>query len=332
MEKLLTVIIPSYNVGKYLDKNIQSLVKENKNIDFLDVIIVNDGSKDNTLEIGRKYEKLFPNVVTVIDKENGGYGSTINAGVSKAKGKYLRILDGDDWVNTEHLEYLLSFLEKCDSDVIYCDYEIFNEVTLESDYQKVCNLAPRIQYDYDQTKFIRIVMHGQLIKTAIYKDNHIKIDEHCFYTDTEYITFAVPYISTVTYFDESIYVYRIGREGQSVSEKGWNAHEKDHEIVINSLLKQYEELNPNISFYNYKKEFLQQGLALEMKKRIYGYQLMYKENEKNYRKRLNALDKLVISKCPEVRTIHIGKAYELFRKTNYNGMLMNLHKRLMSLR
>ena len=101
-EKVLTISIAAYNVEKYLDNTLNSLIC-NK-MDKLEVIIQNDGSKDSTCEVAKKYVEKYPNVFILNDKKNGGYGSTINASLKMAKGKYFKQLDGDDWFDTSNLD------------------------------------------------------------------------------------------------------------------------------------------------------------------------------------------------------------------------------------
>ena len=100
MNKILSVVVPTYNVKNYLDRCLLSLTADEHTLRDLDIIIVNDGSLDSSLEIAKRYEKKYSESITVIDKENGGHGSTINTGLKYAIGKYFRVLDSDDWVNT----------------------------------------------------------------------------------------------------------------------------------------------------------------------------------------------------------------------------------------
>ena len=118
--KVLTISIAAYNVEKFLKKTLDSLIIEN--MELLEVLIVNDGSKDNTLQIARKYEEQYPNTFKVIDKENGGYGSTINEGIKYATGKYFKQLDGDDWYDTKNLNQFCLKLKQIDTDMIYTPY------------------------------------------------------------------------------------------------------------------------------------------------------------------------------------------------------------------
>lgn len=102
MEKVLTVVIPSFNVEKYLRQTLESLRNE-EILENVEVLIVDDGSTDDTAKIGREYEKRYPQTYRVISKTNGGHGSTINCGIEQSRGTFFKVVDGDDWVNTEAL-------------------------------------------------------------------------------------------------------------------------------------------------------------------------------------------------------------------------------------
>ncbi len=110
-KKILSVSIASYNVEKFLDQTLEScLVPEI--MDRLEVIIVNDGSKDGTADVAKKYTEKWPDTFILVDKENGGYGSTVNVGIKTATGKYFRLLDGDDWFDKDGLREFIGILEQ----------------------------------------------------------------------------------------------------------------------------------------------------------------------------------------------------------------------------
>ena len=117
MEKILSISVAAYNVEKYLDQLMQSVIASGA-IDDLEVLIVNDGSKDGTADKAMEYQKKYPQSVRLIDKENGGHGSTINRGITEATGKYFRALDGDDWVHSEHLGKLVEKMKNIDADYL----------------------------------------------------------------------------------------------------------------------------------------------------------------------------------------------------------------------
>ena len=99
MEKILTISIAAYNAEKDIARCLDSLIATGI-IEKLDVVIVNDGSVDQTAEIANSYVKKYVNSIRLINKQNGGHGSTINASIKVAKGKYYKILDSDDWVES----------------------------------------------------------------------------------------------------------------------------------------------------------------------------------------------------------------------------------------
>ena len=137
MNKILTISIASYNAEKDIPRCLDSFIQTTV-FDKLDIIVVNDGSSDNTSQVASEYAKKYPNSIRVVDKENGGHGSTINTGITYAKGKYFKIVDSDDWVNKDGLEDLVSYLENNDIDLVinpfhtinYSDHKMINQIAL----------------------------------------------------------------------------------------------------------------------------------------------------------------------------------------------------------
>lgn len=103
MEKILTIVIPTYNMQDYLRRCLDSLIVPEEQMQLLEVLVVNDGSKDNSSAIAHEYQDKYPGTFRVIDKENGNYGSCVNRGLKEATGKYIKILDADDWFDTKAL-------------------------------------------------------------------------------------------------------------------------------------------------------------------------------------------------------------------------------------
>ena len=117
MEKLLTIVVPVYNTEKYLSKCLDSLIVR-KYMEHLEILVVIDGSPDNSAKIAREYEIKFPNTFTVVEKENGGHGSAINKGLELATGKYFRVLDSDDWFDEANFETFINRLSSATEDVV----------------------------------------------------------------------------------------------------------------------------------------------------------------------------------------------------------------------
>lgn len=244
MNKILTVVVPSYNAGIYLEETIPTMVNVS-NQEMLEILIVNDGSTDNTLEIAKKLQEKHPHVITVIDKENGGHGSTINAGIKKAKGKYFKVIDADDWVNSSAFEQLITFLQSANSDLVISPY---NEVYVDSRKEKIVTVNGLIDHheqSYDQflsNHGMLPQMHMITIKTDILQNHHITIGEKMFYVDMEYVIFPTPYVKTVTIFNEVVYQYRLGTLTQSVSVASFIRNRHMHANVILRIISYLKQV------------------------------------------------------------------------------------------
>lgn len=245
MKKLLTVSVAAYNVAEYLDKLMHSLI-DSQMMEQLEILIVDDGSKDNTAEKALYYQKKYLESVRLISKENGGHGSTINRGIREATGKYFRVLDGDDWVHPGHLKALMEKMEDIDADLILSEYcECYEDGTTRvvSDYTL---LEDGRYYDFDelQKRVEWMRLHTAIFRTELLQEHCITLDEHCFYVDTEFMMFPIPYVEKVYFSKNYIYCYRLGLPGQSVSKNGRMKHISDGETVTKSLLAYYARFKP----------------------------------------------------------------------------------------
>ena len=221
MEKILTITVPTYNMEAYLDECLSSMVMEDASLmEALEVIVVNDGSKDNSLNIALSYKERYPNTFVVIDKENGNYGSCVNRGLKEATGKFFRIVDADDWVDTNALEEFIKRLEDCQCDLVFTDY---SEVYAVGKLHKLVssNINANIVYDVDQMRYeeadTQMQMHGMTYRTAVLYKNNLSLSEGVSYTDTEYCFYPLNDIDNFIYYDIILYQYRASRDGQTMS-------------------------------------------------------------------------------------------------------------------
>lgn len=253
-DKLLSIIVASYNVEKYITKAIDcysQLLSDKEIYNKLEIIIINDGSKDKTQEIAVQFESDFPNAVRVINKENGGHGSCINTGIKEATGKYFFLVDADDWVNIEGLKELLHLLEKNDNDIICTkkrEVNMMTENTLLIPLPKhmLTNQTFNLQeLQYNKLIVAYLSLHTCCFKTSILKKNHITVLEHCFYVDYEFISKACTYCSSIIFYDLEVYQYLIGNPNQSVNSKKLAERYKQQEKVINSIILFYNKLSAN---------------------------------------------------------------------------------------
>ena len=245
--KILSFIIPSYNSQQYLDKCIPSFLHPDV-IDALDIIIVNDGSSDDTVTVAKKYCDAYPGSVRLISQENKGHGGALNTGCAAAVGKYLKVIDADDWVETENLPAYLEFLKNCDSDVVLTHHYTRNISTGEVKKWKSYPEKAGVPCSFEQImanwkSFDRsLTFHGITYKTAFYHKNCIQLSEHVFYEDHEFATIPCCYANTVTPLDLFIYDYRIGDVQQSVSDANQLKRLSHTSAVLDRLIQEYDNL------------------------------------------------------------------------------------------
>ena len=204
MEKILSVSIASYNVENYIKRALDSCCIP-EIMDRLEVIVVNDGSTDRTLEIAKEYEEKYPETFRVIDKENGGYGSTVNASIRAARGKYFRLLDGDDWFDREGLTAFVDELADAQEDMVIARFKrVFEEDGHEEVRDEAEDISEKVVRFDDLGCHDWFTMHAVTYRTRILQENNIRLTEHCFYTDQEYDLLPLPWVDTVRIFPQDL--------------------------------------------------------------------------------------------------------------------------------
>lgn len=262
MEKILTVIIPTYNMEKYLDKCISSLiVNDNSLMNYLDIIIVNDGSKDNSSNIAHNYSRQYPEVIRVIDKENGNYGSCINRGLSEAKGKYIKVLDADDTFDNGNWIKLIKELLSLDVDLVLTDYNLVDKkgnIICHKDFkfsQNECFSANMMVRELGEVE-----MHAITYKTQILKDMGYVQTEGISYTDTEWVFIPMQNVKTIYYAPITVYKYLVGREGQTMDENVYVKNRSHVKKILYSLLTE-----------SCKNNLLKSEKSIFFQHKLYGY-------------------------------------------------------------
>lgn len=245
--KILSFIIPSYNSQQYLDKCIPSFVDE-QILDKLDIIIVNDGSTDDTVAVAQKYCDLYPGSVRLISQENKGHGGALNTGCAAAVGKYLKVIDADDWVETQNLKAYLDILETLDSDVVLTHHYTIDISTGET--KRWMNYPETFGKSYNFREIMAnwksfdrsLTFHGITYNTEFYHKHGIQLSEHVFYEDHEFATFPCCHAGSVTPVDLFIYDYRIGDVQQSVSDTNQLRRIGHTETVLKRFISEYKKL------------------------------------------------------------------------------------------
>lgn len=220
MNKLLTIVIPTYNMQAYLHRCLKSLIVSNSQMAKLEVLVINDGSKDNSSAIAHEYESKYPATFRVIDKENGNYGSCINRGLIEATGKYIKILDADDWFETEEFARYLDELQHVDTDMILTNHQIVDDAgKLISIYSY--NIEPNKIFSFQEytDPGVYFAMHSITYRTEMLRDISYRQTEGISYTDTEWVFYPQHGVKTCIYFPFDVYRYVVGREGQTMDAK-----------------------------------------------------------------------------------------------------------------
>ena len=245
--KYISFAIPCYNSEAYMAQAIESILPGGEDVEIL---IVNDGSKDRTAEIGKEYEEKYPGIVKLINKENGGHGDAVNAGLSHASGKYFKVVDSDDWVDRISLMKILNVLknfeeEEQEVDMLIANY-VYEKVGME--HKKVIrydNVLPENQIlKWDEIGQFRIgqyiLMHSVIYRTDMLKLCQLTLPKHTFYVDNIYVYYPLPHVRTLYYMNVDFYRYFIGREDQSVNEKVMISRIDQQIFVTKMMIDMYE--------------------------------------------------------------------------------------------
>jgi len=249
MEKLITFAIPSYNSAKFMHHCIESLLVAG---DDAEIIIINDGSKDNTGEVADEYAAKYPGIVRAIHQENGGHGEGVNQGIRHAKGKYYKVVDSDDRLDSDSL---LRFLDKVreneakgiDIDMYVCNYVYVRIDTGERrpmSYKHVFPLETVCTWDdtkpFGPSKYL--MMHSVVYRTELLRECKIELPKHTFYVDNLYMYVPFPSVKSIYYMNEDMYLYYVGSDEQSVNEK--NVLKRiDQQILVTKLVIDSHDLN-----------------------------------------------------------------------------------------
>ena len=223
--KLMTFTVPCYNSAGYMSKCIDSLLKGG---DEVEILIIDDGSKDETGAIADRYEREHPGICKAIHQENGGHGEGINQGLKHATCPYFKVVDSDDWVNAVALQHVLNRLEELEAeggvDLMVCNYVYEHEDRSLFSTIRYRSIFPENQVvTWDQTGRFHanqyLTLHSAIYRTEIIRQSGIVLPKHIFYEDNLFVYAPLPLTKKLIYMDEDLYRYLIGREGQSVSEQ-----------------------------------------------------------------------------------------------------------------
>lgn len=246
----VSVIVPIYNVEKYLEKCINSLLSQT--LEDIQIILVNDGSKDNSGNIAKEYEKNNKDRVIYVEKENGGLSDARNYGLKYATGDFIAFLDSDDYIEKDAYEEMYNKAIEENADYVECDFiwEFPNKIRIDK------------QYPYKNKKemlsFVRVVAWNKLIKRQLITDNNLEFPKGLRYEDVEFTYKLIPFINKFTYVDKP-FIHYVQREGSIANVQ----NERTAEIftVLDNVIEFYKKNNIYEKYrdeleYNYARYLL----------------------------------------------------------------------------
>ena len=300
---VLSIIVPSYNMEQYLPKCLGSLVVAPELMEKLEVLVVNDGSKDRTSEIAHEFEAKWPGTFKVIDKENGNYGSCINAALPVATGTWVKVLDADDWFDSVAFCHYVKFLvglerTEPDVDLVVSDFHHVdsggNKLKL-FDYSFMDDQGFSIS-SFNAVQATRLWMHAVAFRTERVRQLGYRQSEGLSYTDQEWIAIPMENVRVAVHFKEAVYQYRVDREGQTCDLSVYLKNLWQQVKVTEGLVKRFGLVGKELRAPN--KDCIRQ--LIEFRVRML-YQYYFQDRTKYCpRNGLKALDRLLKELMPEL--------------------------------
>lgn len=240
--KLLSITVPCYNSQDYMEHCVNSLLAGGEDVEIL---IVDDGSKDATREIADEFERKYPTIVRAIHQENGGHGAAVNTGIANASGLYFKVVDSDDWVDEEAYHTILDTLRELSGSNKQLDMLLSNFVYEKqgAKHKKVMRYTKEFpqgrMFTWDDVKRMPkgkyILMHSVIYRTKLLRECGLELPRHTFYVDNIFVYKPLPYVQNMYYLDVDFYRYFIGRDDQSVNEKVM-IKRIDQQIKVNKIM------------------------------------------------------------------------------------------------
>ncbi len=302
MEKILTIIIPSYNMEKYLERCLSSLIVSPERMPLFEAIVVNDGSKDRTSEIGHSFASRYPDTFRVIDKENGHYGSCVNRGLSEARGVFVKILDADDTFDPTvfgpYLDYLVKMARIDDADLVLSEYvQVDDNLVLLSEHLYDDYPEPFTLGDLSGLDVLRWFIHGLTYRTSLLRDNGYRQTEGVAYTDLEWGFFPAAFVRYAYRFHGFLYRYTKMREEQSVAPAVHGKNIGMQIRVVEGIVRKSSEILAHCRADN--KRFLEQLMQLDVIN-IYQLVLLTLHRHVESDSLLSSFDRMLLDSNPEL--------------------------------
>lgn len=315
-EDLISIVIPVYNVEKYLPRCLESVISQS--YENLEIIVVNDGSTDDSLSVCKKYERSDSRIV-VINKSNGGLSSARNIGLLKSKGKYIAFIDSDDYIAKTFIEELYKCIKNSGANIAFCNYMIVT--TLENSVEKDINENQVNDRVFSNKKDIMNLFFNKNCDLAVPAWNKLyfkNLFDDILYPDgsiyeDEATTYKLFYKSEkVAFHNSKLYYYY--RRPNSITKS----------LLEEKNLVVFDRLEEIVDYYNKNKEFsLEKKAKIRLLKNgaIYYYRAL-----KEYKSSNNFKSKKIVLLYKDKYKLYLKKYNYIFLKIFFDiyGMLKNL--------
>ena len=239
-KKALTIIVPAYNMERCLEKNLSSYVCPRLE-DKLSVIVLDNSSQDKTYQIAKSFEEKYPKIFTAITKANNGYGSSVNLGMKLADGKYFKVIDADDFADTEELIKFIENLDGCEADVVqtpYCTIDVKSGEKTRIGLNSEFGITKSAGAVAGQAPFP--CLHTTALRTDFVRQYPFELLENAYYVDEELAIYPFFNAKTVCAFDNTVYCYSVNDDGQSVSVKNKVKNLSHRDRIVKRLMSCFE--------------------------------------------------------------------------------------------
>ena len=238
---ILTIAVPTFNMESCLAKNLESYYNESL-FGKLEVLVLNNASQDRSSEIAEEFCRRAPTVFRLINRSDRSYGTSVNEAIHLAKGRFFRIVDADDWVNTEDLIKLIHALDHCVADVALTNYALVDMCT-----GNMVPIVPQgVMYytlfnNLDWPKKTLPSIHGTTYRTQLLRDCNFHMQDGLFFVDEEYVVLPYLQVSSVIYYPFDVYRYQVANPNQSTSPHNRAYYQEHRERILRRLISAYYE-------------------------------------------------------------------------------------------
>lgn len=237
-QPVLTIAVPTFNMERLLQEDLTSYA-DRRLREKLEVLVMNNASEDRSREIAESFCEQFPEIFRLIDRDSRGYGGSINQAMELARGRYFRIVDADDWVDTDQLVRLVTLLEHCTADVVLSDYCVVS--MSDGAVRPVSATAGRVPYDTLLTDLRGCCdtlpcIHSTTYRTQLLRESGFFMQDGIFFVDEEYVVLPYLFAKNVYYTDCDVYRYRVDNPAQSTSPKNRAKLQSHRKQILKRLI------------------------------------------------------------------------------------------------